>query len=142
MTPEQIDKLSENDLRLECAKGLGCTPVKRGVWWHCGCMNRGGYGTAEHDDIEMGWLKLYSSNIAAAFDLQADIERRGLQALYAKHLIAGMLDNESKSLFNEMFESPLHVTGAVTIFDVANATPAQRCRAYLKAIYTLAEIEK
>lgn len=117
MTRNEINALTLDELRVECAKALGCTPVFKGGQWRCGCTNLGGYETAEHSNIEYGTLKWYASDISAAWVLL-----EALEAIYSTDIDI----EKAGGAWHVWFASIGYVGNGETL-------PIAICRAFLAA---------
>jgi hypothetical protein len=128
MTPEQIMQMTAGPaMNAAVAAALGCTvghtggPRSRAF---CACHNR---AHGEPHSSEGAWaIRDYSGNIVIAFELQAEIERRGLAGEYGKQL-ALRLSPQSYP-----FEwSNIYGANREEIFAIANASALDRCKAAL-----------
>jgi hypothetical protein len=124
MTPEQIHTMSagrETDAAVHSALGYGdeCSgPMEMiepdgdgGVWPACTVCDYQGWDTPTHKTA----VPCRSSDIAAAFEMEAEIERRELAREYSDELQV-LIENQ---------------TGRCRRFDYCHASPLDRCKAAL-----------
>ena len=75
----------------------------------------------------------YSGSLDAAFEMEEEIERRGLHQEYIQELLQWSSSTPTRDIAS--WQHPhLRGPGARTLWRVAHATPEQRCRAALEAV--------
>jgi hypothetical protein len=95
-------------------------------------------------DLEYHWgyphghdrAPAYSTDIAAAMAMEAEIERRGLQTVYLDALLKELGLQEHVFVFNSAIEINWwnDIDGYGVLWRVLRATPEQRCIAVLAAV--------
>jgi hypothetical protein len=127
LTPEQVDHLSLDELRVEVAKARGWYGVGSYTDPLSGTPYLGGHQQDIDDHGFALMLPDYARDISAAWELEEDIKQRGLEIPYGLALARAVAPIAHSHYGLNLIE-------AGHFFVLAHATPEERTRAYLKAI--------
>jgi hypothetical protein len=136
MTPEQIDALSGDELRIAVAKAMGWTGIETRRTWLGEPYLGGNPPEWDADKVSektfynatgiKGLIPNYSRHIDSVWKMEEYISTQGgMRLVYARLLMAVI---EADNGYPEEGHK------ALLPFKLIHATPSQRCRAFLRAI--------
>lgn len=123
MTEREIDAVvAQHIFNCSVLHEKYATPINVNTIPRCDCLGANSASVRPHSDNVWGYIKHYSTDANATREMEAEIQRRGLEYDYCLALV------EITEAHNYYVDNPGY------LWALATASPADRCRAALRVV--------